>query len=120
MIDELLADPRAETAALRGMPGSPGRITGRVRILRSMDELGRLEKGEILVSPVTTPGWTPAFSRAAAVITDTGSIASHASIVAREYGIPAVVATGNATSTLHDGQLVTVDGGRGLVMLAPG
>lgn len=118
MIDELLADPQADGAALRGMPGSPGRVTGRVRILRSMDELSRLEKGEILVSPVTTPGWTPAFSKAAAVITDTGSIASHASIVAREYGIPAVVATGNGTSTLHDGQLVTVDGGRGLVMLA--
>jgi len=117
-IDDILADPQAAGAALRGMPGSPGRITGRVRILRSMSELGRLEKGEILVSPVTTPGWTPAFSRAAAVITDTGSIASHASIVAREYGIPAVVATGNATSTLRDGQLVTVDGSRGLVMLA--
>ncbi len=117
-IDALLAHPESDGAALRGMPGSPGRITARVRILRSMDELGRLEKGEILVSPVTTPGWTPAFARAAAVVTDTGSIASHASIVAREYGIPAVVATGCGTSTLHDGQLVTVDGSRGLVLHA--
>lgn len=102
---------------IRGYPGSPGRVTGRVRILRRLDELERLNVGEILVAPVTTPGWTPAFALARAVITDTGSIASHASIVAREYGIPAVVATGDATARLSDGQVVTVDGSRGVVFL---
>lgn len=71
------------------------------------------------VATVTTPAWTPAFSRASAVITDTGSIASHASIVAREYGLPAVVATARSTSWLRDGDVVTVDGGRGLVTRAP-
>lgn len=102
---------------IRGYPGSPGRVTGAVRVLRRLDELDRLKPGEILVAPVTTPGWTPAFTRALAVVTDTGSIASHASIVAREYGIPAVVATGNATSRLCDGQIVTVDGSRGTVLV---
>ena len=101
-----------------GMPGSPGRVTGPVRVLRSMGELGRLKPGEILVAPVTTPGWTPAFARALAIVTDTGSIASHASIVAREYGIPAVVAAENATTRLCDGQRVTVDGSRGVIELA--
>jgi rifampicin phosphotransferase len=68
-----------------------------------------------LVAPVTTPAWTPLFSRAAAVVTDTGGVGAHASQVAREYGIPAVVGTGDATARLHDGQLVTVDGGVGVV-----
>ena len=102
---------------LRGHPGNPGRVTGRVRILRDPSERARLAPGDILVATVTTPAWTPAFLRAAAVVTDTGSIASHASIVAREYGIPAVVATGDATTRLRDGQLVTVDGSRGVVVM---
>ena len=76
-----------------------------------------MQPGEILVAPVTTPGWTPAFARAAAIVTDTGSIASHASIVAREYGIPAVVATENATARLCDGDMITVDGSRGVVIV---
>jgi pyruvate,water dikinase len=71
--------------AVSGLPGSPGRVTAVARVVRSIDELSRLEPGEVLVAPVTTPAWTLAFSRAAAVVTDTGSIASHASIVAREH-----------------------------------
>lgn len=104
--------------ALVGMPGSPGRVTGIARVVRSADELTRLEPGEILVAPVTTPLWTIAFSRAAAIVTDTGSVASHASIVAREHGIPAVVGTGDATTRIIDGQSITVDGGRGVVRLS--
>jgi pyruvate,water dikinase len=121
MIDGLL-DRQAPPAdgELRGYPGSPGRVTGKARILRRVDELDRLQPGEILVAPVTTPGWTPAFTRARAVVTDTGSLASHASVVAREYGIPAVVATGDATARLYDGQVITVDGSRGVVLTAPG
>jgi len=102
---------------IRGNPGSPGRVTGAVRVLLRLEELDRLQPGEVLVAPVTTPGWTPAFARAAAIVTDTGSIASHASIVAREFGIPAVVATGNGTARLCDGQIVTVDGSRGVVLI---
>lgn len=118
MIDGLFdRGDAADDGELCGYPGSPGRATGAVRILRSVDELDRLQPGEVLVAPVTTPGWTPAFHRARAVVTDTGSIASHASVVAREFGIPAVVATGNATARLFDGQLITVDGSRGRVFV---
>ena len=103
--------------ALVGMPGSAGRVTGTARVVRSIDELWRLQDGEILVCPVTTPAWTLAFARAKAIVTDTGSMASHASIVAREHGIPAVVATGHGTARIADGQVITVDGGRGVVRL---
>ena len=74
--------------------------------------------GEILVCRATTPAWTPLFARIAAVVTDVGSVAAHASIIAREYGIPAVVATGDGTARIVDGSRITVDGGAGLVMLA--
>jgi pyruvate,water dikinase len=106
--------------ALPGMPGSPGRVTGVARVVRSIDELPLLNAGEILVAPVTTPGWTAAFASALAIVTDTGSIASHASIVAREYGIPAVVGTGIGTTRIMDGQRITVDGSRGVVRLGGG
>jgi pyruvate,water dikinase len=74
-----------------------------------------LESGEILVCPYTNPSWTPLFGRAAAVVVDLGGVGSHAAIVAREYGIPAVMGTSNGTSILTDGQLVTVDGKLGRV-----
>lgn len=118
MLDTLLHHPEHDAPdALRGMPGSPGRVSGPARVVRSIDELDRLQPGEVLIAPVTTPQWTLAFGRAIAVVTDTGSVASHASIVAREYGIPAVVGTGDATARIVDGQRVTVDGGRGVVRL---
>lgn len=104
--------------ALVGHPASPGRATGRVRIVRGADEFDRFASGEVLVARSTTPAWTPLFSRAAAVVTDGGSLAAHASLVAREFGIPAVVATGDATRRLRDGQLVTVDGSGGFVEIA--
>lgn len=104
--------------AVRGVPASPGRATGRARVVRSASEFDRLLTGEILVCPVTTPAWTPLFARAAAVVTDVGSPSAHASIIAREYGIPAIVGTGDATSRIVDGALVTVDGGAGLVIPA--
>jgi pyruvate,water dikinase len=113
-------DPRA-TAIVRGVPASPGRATGRVRVIRDPDRGHELQAGEILVAPLTAPAWTPMFERAAAVVTDVGSALAHASIIAREYGIPAVVGCGDATFRLRDGQLVTVDGARGIVIdAAPG
>jgi len=105
----------ASASTLVGMPASAGRATAKVRIVRSPEEFDRLQPGEILVAPTTAPAWTPLFARAAAIVTDGGSIAAHASLVAREYGIPAVVGTVVATERLHDGQTVTVDGTVGRV-----
>jgi len=104
---------KSEDALASGVPASPGRATGLVRVIHGADEFDQLEAGEILVAPLTAPAWTPLFTRAAAVVTDVGSAASHASIIAREYGIPAVVGCGDATSRLRTGMRVTVDGSTG-------
>ena len=100
---------------LVGMPASPGRASGPARVIRTPEEFDRLQPGDVLIAPATTPAWTPLFAHAAAVVTDTGSPLAHASLAAREYGIPAVVGTGNATARLQDGQVVLVDGNTGLV-----
>jgi len=120
-----LIDPRMHSsrdvpgdALLRGMPGSPGVAEGPVRLIRDGTEFGRLAPGEVLVAPYTNPAWTPLFQRAAAVVVDTGSLASHAAIVAREYGIPAVMATVTGTQTLQDGEWIRVDGSQGTVVRA--
>jgi pyruvate,water dikinase len=101
--------------AIVGQPASPGRATGPVRIVHGPGDFDRFQPGEVLVARATAPAWTPLFARAVAVVTDGGTLAAHASLVAREYGIPAVVATGDATARLTDGQVVTVDGGAGTV-----
>ena len=103
-------------SGLHGVPASSGTATGKVRIVRGEEDFGALAEGEILVCPYTNPAWTALFSLARAVVADTGGAASHAAIVAREYGIPAVMATGNGTGVLTDGQLVRVDGGGGTVV----
>ena len=105
----------SETAIVSGTPASPGRASGAVRVIRSPQQFDELEPGEILVASITAPAWTPLFSRAAAVVTDVGSAAAHASIIAREYGIPAVVGCGDATARLRTGMRVTVDGTTGNV-----
>jgi phosphoenolpyruvate synthase/pyruvate phosphate dikinase len=98
-----------------GHPASAGRATGPVRIVHSPQDFGEFRDGDVLVAKATAPAWTPLFARAAAIVTDGGTLAAHASLVAREYAIPAVVATGNATLRLHSGQLVTVDGSAGTI-----
>jgi len=105
----------AVEGAIVGQPASPGGATGPVRLVTGPADFDRFQPGEVLVARATAPAWTPLFARAAAVVTDGGTLAAHASLVAREYGIPAVVATGDATSRLSDGQRVTVDGGAGTV-----
>lgn len=105
----------SSSAIVSGAPASPGRATGRVRVVHGPQDFDELEAGEILVAPLTAPAWTPLFGRAAAVVTDVGSAAAHASIIAREYGIPAVVGCGDATTRLRTGMVVTVDGGTGNV-----
>jgi pyruvate,water dikinase len=87
-------------------------------VIRGPDEFDALQSGEILVAPLTAPAWTPLFRLASAVVTDVGSPAAHASIIAREYGIPAVVGCGDATSRLRTGMRVTVDGSTGSVVPA--
>ena len=93
-----------------------------MRVVRDPAAFGSLLPGEVLVAPYTNPSWTPLFTRAAAVVVDTGAAMSHAAIVAREYGVPAVMGTGDGTRRLSDGQWVRVDGSRGQVFVssAPG
>ena len=109
----------SDRAIVSGVPASAGRATGPVRVIRRPEEFSELQPGEILVAPLTSPAWTPLFNRAAAVVTDVGSAAAHASIIAREFGIPAVVGCGDATSRLPTGMRVTVDGTTGNVEPAP-
>ncbi len=101
--------------ALVGQPASAGRAAGPVHVVRGPDDFAAFADGDVLVAKATAPAWTPLFARAAAVVTDGGTLAAHASLVAREYGIPAVVGTGDATRRLHTGQHVTVDGTTGVV-----
>ena len=118
LIDPNLVFPPLEDSdsLVTGTPAGGGRVTGAVRIVREPSEFGTLKQGEILVCPATNPSWTPLFQRAAAVVVDSGGLASHAAVVAREYGIPAIMGTGRGTRLLSNGQLVTVDGGSGRVV----
>lgn len=100
---------------MTGLPASPGRATGPVRVIRFVQEFDRLRMVEVLVAPMTNPARTPLAALAAAVVTGTGSLMAHASLVAREHGIPAAVGTGDGTARLRDEMIVTVDGGRGVV-----
>jgi pyruvate,water dikinase len=108
---------RRFTDQIKGLPGSAGQAEGRVRIVNSSEEGCQLQPGEILVAVTTNVGWTPIFPRAAAVVTDVGAPLSHAAIVARELGIPAVVGCGNATMLLKTGDHIHVDGGNGTVAI---
>jgi phosphohistidine swiveling domain-containing protein len=105
----------SDRAIVSGWPASPGQATGIVRVIRGPQEFDALLPGEVLVAPLTAPAWTPLFTLAAAVVTDVGTTASHASVIAREYGIPAVVGCGDATTRLQTGMRVRVDGSTGNV-----
>jgi pyruvate,water dikinase len=104
---------------ITGFPGAAGVVEGTARVLLTSEEAAQLGDGEILVTTVTNIGWTPIFPRAAAVVTDVGAPISHAAIVARELGIPAVVGCGNATMRLHSGDWIRVDGANGTVEVLP-
>lgn len=111
--------PAAEPggAAWDGLGISPGRVRGRVKVLRSLADMSKLQPGDILVARSTDPGWTPLFLTAAGLVLELGSLLSHGAVVAREYGLPAVVNVARATSVLEDGMEVTIDGDRGRVIL---
>jgi rifampicin phosphotransferase len=102
---------------LGGVAASPGKITAPACVLRGPEDFGQMRPGDVLVAGTTTPAWTPLFTMATAVVTDIGGPLSHGSIVAREYGIPAVMGTGIATQRICSGQMITVDGDAGTVTL---
>ncbi|NOW89910.1 pyruvate,water dikinase [Clostridium beijerinckii] len=115
--DESMPITTQDSETLQGFAGASGKIEGVVRILTNPEEGENLKKGEILVASTTNVGWTPLFPKASAIITDIGAPLSHAAIVARELGIPAVVGCGNATTKLKTGDKVIVDGGHGVVQI---
>lgn len=108
-------DENQAEVILRGAAASMGVASGPVKIIHSREENDQIQEGDILVTEMTTPDFVPAMKRAKAIITDTGGRTCHAAIVSRELGIPCVVGTGTATSKLRNGQIVTVDGAKGLV-----
>jgi pyruvate,water dikinase len=113
----LAAGSQADSNEIHGFAASNGVVEGIARVVRSVQEMDRVRKGDILVCPVTNPTWSPLFQRIAAAVSDIGGSMSHAAIVAREFGMPAVVGTGTATQRIRDGQRIRVDGGRGIVTI---
>jgi len=107
-----------EGGRLKGIGASPGKVTGVACVLRGPEDFDRMRQGGILVAKQTTPAWTPLFAMASAVVTDIGGPLNHGSIVAREYGIPAVLGTGVATRVIDTGRTITVDGDAGQVILS--
>ena len=112
-----LSSGEADSNEVRGFAASSGVVEGPARIVRSVEEISRLQQGDVLVCQVTNPTWAPIFQKIVAAVSDIGGSMSHAAIVAREYGLPAVVGTGNATSRIKDGQRIRVDGARGIVTI---
>lgn len=102
---------------MRGFAVSSGRVTAKASVILGPAEFDKMENGSILVSPMTTPAWTQLFASAAGLVTDMGSILAHGSIVAREYGIPAVLGVGNGTKRIKHGQMLTIDGDAGIVVI---
>ena len=111
----LVVDEMAEEIIVEGMAASAGSYTGRARVIQAVTEANSLVEGDVLVCDITTPAWTPYFAVIGAVVTNIGSVLAHGAIVAREFGIPAVVATGNGTSVIPDGATVMVNGTAGTV-----
>ena len=125
-VEQIMGPEHPDTGAgsqpvevVRGLPASAGTCTGPVRVIRTEAEFDRLRSGDVLVCPVTSPVWSVLFPLVGALVTDEGGVLSHPAIIAREYAVPAVVATGDGTSRLRDGQLVVVDGGTGTVRVLP-
>jgi pyruvate,water dikinase len=106
-----------EGGVLAGVPGSTGVAEGLARVIHQPDQLDQLEEGEVLVAPSTSTSWTPAFRKSAAAVLDIGGVMSHAAIVAREYGLPAVLGIGSATTAIKTGDRVRVDGDAGIVTI---
>ena len=103
--------------SVRGIAASPDSHRGRARVIQSLDEASSLEDSDVLVVRSTTPPWTPFFGVIGALVTNSGGALSHGAVVAREFGLPAVVGTKNGTTLIRDGDTVTVDGTAGVVVI---
>jgi pyruvate,water dikinase len=114
-VQQWLGSDTGNKNELKGMAASGGVAEGKARVIFSPDQLGELQQGEILVAPVTAPSWGPVFGKISATVTDIGGMMSHAAIVCREYGLPAVTGTGNASTTIKTGMTLRVDGTNGTV-----
>jgi rifampicin phosphotransferase len=110
-------EPSRDPDVIAGIGASPGTVQGRAAVVHNLSEASKVQSGDILVCEMTMPAWTPLFSTAGAVISDTGGVLSHCAIVSREYRIPCVVGTVVGTTLLKDGMLLTVDGSRGVVRI---
>ena len=108
---------RAEGGRAAGSAAAPGVVEGVARVVIKLDQIGEVRDGEILVCAITSPAWAPIFIASSATVTDIGGVMSHAAIVCREYGLPAVVGTGRATSEIETGQQLRVDGTSGVVTI---
>ena len=102
----------------KGFAGSPGIVEGKARVCKTVEDIRQLQEGEILVAPTTSPSWAPAFAKIKACVTDVGGVMSHAAIVCREYGMPAVVGTGHATKIIQTGMMIRVDGSSGAITVS--
>ncbi|WP_433348691.1 PEP-utilizing enzyme [Microtetraspora malaysiensis] len=114
-VQQWLGDDSGDDTAITGMSASPGVAEGRARVVHHADQLSEVQEGEILVATITAPSWGPIFGKIKATVTDIGGMMSHAAIVCREYGLPAVTGTGNGSTTIRTGQLIRVDGNAGRV-----
>jgi pyruvate,water dikinase len=112
-----MAPDQEKENEVHGFAASPGVVEGYARVLKNVNDIGQVREGDILVSPVTTPSWGPVFPKIKAAVSDIGGTMSHAAIVAREYGMPAVVGTGRATRRIKTGQRLRVDGTNGIVTI---
>ncbi len=116
-VQQWLAGDDAENPGLKGMAASPGVVEGLARVISGPEQLGELQQGEILVAPTTAPSWGPIFGKITATVTDIGGMMSHAAIVCREYGLPAVTGTGSASTKIKTGMRIRVDGSQGIVTI---
>jgi phosphohistidine swiveling domain-containing protein len=117
MLGLLPVEPSSDPSIITGVAASPGTARGTAKVVRSLVEASKLQQGDIMVCEMTVPTWVPLFATVSAVVADSGGVLSHCAIVAREFGLPAVVGTHVGTQILRDGMTVTVDGGRGIVRI---
>jgi phosphohistidine swiveling domain-containing protein len=117
MLGLLPVEPSSDPSIINGVAASPGTAQGTAKVVRSLVEASKLQQGDIMVCEMTVPTWVPLFATVSAVVADSGGILSHCAIVAREFGLPAVVGTHVGTRVLQDGMTITVDGGRGIVRI---
>ncbi len=119
-VQQWLSDDEGDDGAIKGMAASPGVAEGVARVVYHADDLSQVQEGEILVATITAPSWGPVFGKIRATVTDIGGMMSHAAIVCREYGLPAVTGTGNGSTSIQTGQRIRVDGNTGRVEILEG